>query len=186
VKSARSFIGGSDARIIMGNDEAALIKLWKEKRGEFEPEDLSGDLLVQLGMMTEHLNRHWYENNTGQIISEVQRRVFHPVHRWMAVTLDGRVEATGAVFEAKFMLPWNFSEGALAASSRSAHRQLRANAWAPIAIIFWSRRWMRPRWSSRFIARSRTPFATSSNRRCTWLREVERRRIAIIESIGKN
>ena len=25
-------------------------------------------------------------------------------------TLDGRVEATGAVFEAKFMLPWSFSE----------------------------------------------------------------------------
>ena len=40
----RSFIGGSDARIIMGDDEAALLRLWKEKRGEVEPEDLSGDL----------------------------------------------------------------------------------------------------------------------------------------------
>jgi hypothetical protein len=29
-------------------------------------------------------------------------------------TLDGRVEATGAVFEAKFMLPWSFSEEAAA------------------------------------------------------------------------
>lgn len=27
----RSFIGGSDARIIMGNDEAALVRLWHEK-----------------------------------------------------------------------------------------------------------------------------------------------------------
>ena len=45
----RSFIGGSDARIIMGDDEAALLRLWREKRGEVEPEDLSGDLLVQLG-----------------------------------------------------------------------------------------------------------------------------------------
>ena len=35
----RCFIGGSDARIIMGGDEAALIRLWKEKRGEAEPED---------------------------------------------------------------------------------------------------------------------------------------------------
>ena len=34
----RYFIGGSDARIIMGDDEAALIRLWKEKRGEVEPE----------------------------------------------------------------------------------------------------------------------------------------------------
>ena len=36
----RYFIGGSDARIIMGNDEAALLRLWREKRGEVEPEDL--------------------------------------------------------------------------------------------------------------------------------------------------
>ena len=106
----RSFVGGSDARIIMGEDEAALARLWKEKRGEVEPDDLSGDLLVQLGTVTEHLNRGWYEKNTGQVVRDVQRQVFHPVHRWLAATLDGRVEATGAVFEAKFMLPWNFSE----------------------------------------------------------------------------
>ena len=46
----RSFIGGSDARIIMGSDEAALLRLWREKRGEIEPEDLSGNLIVQLGL----------------------------------------------------------------------------------------------------------------------------------------
>ena len=34
----RRFIGGSDARIIMGNNEAALVRLWREKRGEVEPE----------------------------------------------------------------------------------------------------------------------------------------------------
>jgi predicted phage-related endonuclease len=73
----RAFIGGSDARIIMGDDEAALLRLWREKRGEVEPEDLTGDLLVQLGMVTEPLNRHWYEKNTGQVVTEVQRQVFH-------------------------------------------------------------------------------------------------------------
>ena len=87
----RFFIGGSDARIIMGDDEAALVRLWKEKRGEIEPLDLSGDLLVQLGTVTEHLNQCWYEKNTGHVVTEVQRQVFHPVHRWMATTLDGRV-----------------------------------------------------------------------------------------------
>ena len=45
----RRFVGGSDARIIMGEDEAALVRLWREKRGEAEPEDLSGNLIVQLG-----------------------------------------------------------------------------------------------------------------------------------------
>ena len=45
----RQFIGGSEARIIMGDDEAALVRLWREKRGEVEPEDLSANLVVQLG-----------------------------------------------------------------------------------------------------------------------------------------
>src|ERR1700730_5793781 len=106
----RTFVGGSDARIIMGSDENALLRLWREKRGEVEPEDLSGNLIVQLGVVTEHLNRHWYERSTGHAIKDIQRRVKHPVIKWMAATLDGVVEPTGAVFEAKFMLPWSFSE----------------------------------------------------------------------------
>src|ERR1700688_1561972 len=77
----RSFIGGSDARIIMGSDESALVRLWQEKRGEAEPEDLSGNLIVQLGCATEDLNRRWYEANTGQVIIDVQRRACHPALR---------------------------------------------------------------------------------------------------------
>jgi predicted phage-related endonuclease len=112
--SRRYFIGGSDARIIMGDDEAALFRLWREKRGEVEPQDLSGNLIVQLGRATEELNRRWYETNTGQVIADVQRRVRHPTVRWMGATLDGRIQASGAVFESKFMLPWSFSEEAAA------------------------------------------------------------------------
>src|SRR5262249_53663155 len=105
----RAFIGGSDARIVMGNDEAALLRLWREKRGEIDPEDLSGNLVVQLGLATEALNRSWYERNTGQSIESVQRRLRHPVLRWMGATIDGIVAGNGTVFEAKFMLPWTFS-----------------------------------------------------------------------------
>jgi len=90
----RFFIGGSDARIIMGSDEAALIRLWREKRGDAEPEDLSGNLIVQLGLVTEPLNRHWYERNTGQMVESVQHRLRHPVLRWMGATLDGIVAGT--------------------------------------------------------------------------------------------
>jgi hypothetical protein len=56
----RHFIGGSDARIILGQDEKALIRLWREKRGEVGPEDLSANLIGQLGMATKDLNRPWY------------------------------------------------------------------------------------------------------------------------------
>ena len=88
----RAFIGGSDARIIMGDDEADLVRLWREKRGEVEPEDLSANLIVQLGTVTEPLNRHWYERHSGHVVNDVQRRVVHPVKRWMAATLDGVVQ----------------------------------------------------------------------------------------------
>jgi predicted phage-related endonuclease len=122
----RGFIGGSDARIIMGSDEAALIRLWREKRGEAEVEDLSGNLIVQLGTATEELNRGWYERNSGRRVTDVQRRVKHSAIPWMAATLDGIVERTGAVFEAKFMLPWSFSEEAAAEKYMA---QLQHNMW---------------------------------------------------------
>jgi predicted phage-related endonuclease len=122
----RSFIGGSDARIVMGGDEAALIRLWQEKRGEAEPRDLSGNLIVQLGIATEKLNRRWYEANTGQIVTDIQKRIRHPAIRWMAATLDGRLRESGAVFEAKFMLPWSFSEEAAAEKYMP---QLQHNMW---------------------------------------------------------
>ena len=86
----RYFIGGSDARIIVGDDQEALLRLWHEKRGEVEPKDLSGNLIVQLGVVTEELNRRWYEANTGQVITDVQRQIRHPMLRRMAATLDGR------------------------------------------------------------------------------------------------
>ena len=66
----------------MGSDEAALVRLWREKRGEAEPEDLSGNLIVQLGSATEELNRSWYERNTGPARRErpAPRQAFgHPL-----------------------------------------------------------------------------------------------------------
>jgi len=48
----------------------------------------------------------------------------------MAATLDGRVEASGAVFEAKFMLPWAFSEEAAAEKYMP---QLQHNMWVAAA-----------------------------------------------------
>jgi putative phage-type endonuclease len=122
----RSFIGGSDARIIMGNDEAALIRLWQEKRGEAEPEDLSANLVVQLGRATEELNRLWFERSTGRQIRDVQRYVRHSAIPWMAATLDGIVDGTEAVFEAKFMLPWSFSEETAAEKYMA---QVQHNMW---------------------------------------------------------
>ena len=105
-----SYIGGSDARTVMGHDEAALIRLWQEKRGELDTEDLSTNLVVQFGVVTEELNRRWFERETGRRLGHVQKFVRHPKLEWMGATLDGMVKEETAVFEAKFMLPWSFTE----------------------------------------------------------------------------
>src|SRR5215813_5871092 len=141
----RTFIGGSDARVIMGKDEVALIRLWREKRGEVGPEDLAGNLIVQLGKVTEDLNRGWYERNTGRTVGDVQRLAKHSAIPWMAATLDGIVEGTGAIFEAKFMLPWSFSEEAAAEKYMV---QVQHNMWvthlrsAVLSIITGGGKWV--------------------------------------------
>ncbi len=115
------------------------------ERGEVGPEDVSGELIVQLGLATEDLNRQWYERHTGRAITDVQSRVVHPVIRWMAATLDGVVTGTGAVYEAKFMLPWSFSEE-FAAEKYMA--QLQHNMWvtnsrmAALSIITGGGKWV--------------------------------------------
>src|SRR5689334_11905993 len=141
----RTFIGGSDARIIMGTDEAALLRLWREKRGEVESEDLTDNLMVQLGIVTEELNRRWYARNTGCAVKDVQRQIQHPVIKWMAATLDGLIDPGGAVFEAKFMLPWAFSEEAAVEKHMA---QLQHNMWvanaraAVLSIITGGGKWV--------------------------------------------
>jgi hypothetical protein len=100
---------------------------------------------TKLGVATEPLNRRWFEKSTGQVIKEVQTWISHPVIRWMAATLDGIVEDTGAVFEAKFMLPWSFSE---AAAAEKHMPQLQHNMWvtnatsAVLSIITGGGKWM--------------------------------------------
>ena len=122
-----------------------LFRLWREKRGEAEAQDLSGNLIVQLGVVTEDLNRRWYEANSGQVVTDVQKHVRHPGVSWMAATLDGRVASSGAVFEAKFMLPWSFSEEAAAEKHMA---QLQHNMWvvaargAVLSIITGGGKWV--------------------------------------------
>src|SRR5215212_6497761 len=145
LSNRRSFIGGSDARVIMGDSPSDLVRLWREKRGEIAPEDLSDNLIVQLGTVTEDLNRGWYERNTGNVITDVQRHIQHPVIKWMAATLDGLIDPGGAVFEAKFMLPWTFSEEAAAEKHMA---QLQHNMWvtasrpAVLSVITGGGKWV--------------------------------------------
>jgi hypothetical protein len=85
------------------------------------------------------------ERNTGRVVTDVQRWVRHPVHRYLAATLDGFVNDLDAVFEAKFMLPWSFSEEAAAEKHMA---QLQHNMWvtnarsAVLSIITGGGKWI--------------------------------------------
>jgi len=63
----------------------------------------------------------------------------------LGATLDGLIEATSSVFEAKFMLPWSFSEEAAAAKHMA---QLQHNMWvtnsksAALSIITGGGKWV--------------------------------------------
>jgi predicted phage-related endonuclease len=141
----RTHIGGSDARVIMDSDEAALHRLWREKRGEIDHEDLSQNLAVQLGGATENLNRRWFEQETQRLVGSVQHFQRHPSLSWMGATLDGLVADEGAVFEAKFMLPWYFSEEGAAEKymAQLQHNMLvTASRRAYLSIITGGAKWV--------------------------------------------
>ena len=90
----RSFIGGSDANVILSGDAERILRLWREKRGEAEPEDLSSVLPVMLGCWTEPFNRQWFEQLVGRAGEGGGRStVICPEHGWRRCTLDGVVEA---------------------------------------------------------------------------------------------
>jgi hypothetical protein len=97
----RSFVGGSDANIILSGDADRVTHLWRQKRGETDGEDLSGCLAVMLGCWTEAFNRQWYEQLSGERIGDTGLSVVCDKHPWRRCTLDGIVESSRAVWEAK-------------------------------------------------------------------------------------
>ena len=126
----RYFIGGSDARTLWARMKRPCSGYGGKSAGKLHWKTYPTNLIVQLGEVTEDLNCRWFEASTDQEVVDVQRHVRHPVLRWMGATLDGRVEATGAVFEAKFMLPWSFSEEA---ALEKYAPQLQHNMWVVAA-----------------------------------------------------
>ena len=80
-----------------------------------------------------------YQRNSGRRVCDVQRRVRHSAIPWMAATLDGIVEGAETIFEAKFMLPWSFSEEAAAEKYMA---QLQHNMWVTLSIITGGGKWV--------------------------------------------
>lgn len=136
-------IGGSDANIILSGDDERIRRLWREKRGEAQAEDLSGCLAVMLGCWTEEFNRQWYEKNTGYRVSRVNESLVSAEHDWRRCTLDGFVECQGAVWEAKHTSPFSKPEDLLARyMPQLQHNMAVAGAErALLSVIFGNSKW---------------------------------------------
>jgi predicted phage-related endonuclease len=100
-------IGGSDAKDIM---EGNWHSLWLQKTGRQDPEDLSGNLAVQMGTFTEPLNIFWFEKHTGHMVLDNGASVVHPTLSWMRCNLDGRTVFPDALFEAKHVSAFSKDE----------------------------------------------------------------------------
>jgi len=115
-EARRHSIGGSDATLIASGDVGKLQRLWAVKTGRTAPEDLSDILPVQMGTVTEELNRWWFERRTGLEISREGERITHADHPWLTATVDGIITANGqqALFEAKHVNAFNYKPAKLA------------------------------------------------------------------------
>lgn len=102
-KNRPNGIGGTDANRLVHDD--SWLELYDLKRGNTEPEDLSDVLAVQMGTVTEELNRQWFAKEMGLRVTQETQLWYND---YIYGNLDGLVVAgmegedvNYAVFEAK-------------------------------------------------------------------------------------
>lgn len=139
----RSGIGGSDANVILSGDEGRIVRLWQEKRGLVSTEDLSSVLQVMLGSWTEAFNRQWYEKDSGLLVTRVGASEACETHCWRRCTLDGFVEAKGAVFEAKHVSAFHKGEDVLTRYMPQLQHNMAVTGAkrALLSVIFGNHKW---------------------------------------------
>jgi predicted phage-related endonuclease len=97
----RNRLGGSDIACLMTGDKVKIDRLWREKLGELEPENLDDNLAVQIGIATEPINLRWYERKSGAVVSRQGEVMMHFAYPWAGITLDGWDDNLDCPIEAK-------------------------------------------------------------------------------------
>lgn len=106
----RSFIGGSDANTILSGNSDRILRLWREKTGLIEPENLDDNLPVQMGVFTEPFNIQWFERQTGKKVTNNGDQRVSKDYPFMGCTLDGLTDGGEAVYEAKHVSAFSKEE----------------------------------------------------------------------------
>ena len=98
-------VGGSDINTLASGDADAIHKLWLQKTGQLEPDDLTMVWPVIMGHVTETANTEWCAYKLGLEITDRQRVIKGVKHSFMRCTLDGRINGyknRQAVYDAKY------------------------------------------------------------------------------------
>lgn len=90
----------SEAPALMSGKPEKLRDLFLFHTRQKPPDDLSRNLRVLFGLVTEPLSRHEYTKATGIRVTDAGKVCFHPVHKFLRCTLDGLTDKP-AVYEAK-------------------------------------------------------------------------------------
>lgn len=96
-------LGGSDATILAEGDADRIHDLWLLKTGRKDP-GIELNLPILLGVVTEDVNRHWFEHTTGRKVWADGEERIHPDYPWIRASLDGITTAEDgreAYWEAK-------------------------------------------------------------------------------------
>lgn len=136
-------IGGSDANTILCEDSERILRLWREKRGEVEPADLSSKLPVMLGCWTEAFNRQWYQRHTGYLVVDDGKVFESEAHSWRRCTIDGYVPHLGAVWEAKHTSAFAKADEVLARYMPQLQHNMAVTGTsrAALSVIFGNSKW---------------------------------------------
>ena len=95
----KGFIGGSDCVKIMQGD---WYDLWQVKTGRIDPEDLSDNIAVQLGVFTEDFNLKWFEKQHKVVLAAHQKEYIEKISGVMAKgTIDAGIRGYNTIVEAK-------------------------------------------------------------------------------------
>ena len=96
----------SQVPIIMSGDTDKLIRLWRERIGDIEPEDLSSTWPVQLGSYLETFITDWHQKETGHELIRRQEHVQHPSIDYVSATIDCYRPFDDTVLDVKVCGAW--------------------------------------------------------------------------------
>ncbi len=98
----RKYIGGSDIPAVMGMSRwKTPLKLWLEKTGEAEPDDLSKNEAVQLGSELEEFVAQKFARETGKQVRKQSKMYIHKDYPFMAAHIDRLITGADEILECK-------------------------------------------------------------------------------------